>query len=177
MRDHERAAVALVRKVLAARPAAVVLLDGPSGSGKTTLAARIQAATGLGVVHLEDLYPGWSGLDAAGRHVHDGLLVPRVTGRSPSLRRWDWNRGRPGEAVHVPDGPLLIEGSGVLSAANRRLAAAAVWLDLPAEERRRRALARDGAAYEPWWDLWAEQEAGFAARERPRELADLLVAG
>ena len=176
MPDPDRAAVALVRSVLTARGArALVLLDGPSGSGKTTLAARLRAVTGIAVVHLDDLYPGWLGLEAAGRLVHDGLLVPRATGRRPSLRRWDWSAGRAGRPLAVPAGPLLVEGSGVLTGANRRLADAAIWLELPPDERRRRALARDGAAYEPWWEVWAEQEARFAARERPRRLADLVL--
>jgi uridine kinase len=177
MADQGRAALALVRAVVTARGArAVVLLDGPSGSGKTTLAACIHAATGIAVLHLDDLYPGWTGLEAAGRLVHDGLLAPRATGRSPLLRRWDWAAGREGGEIAVPAGPLLVEGSGVLTRANRRLAAAAVWLELPADERRRRALARDGATYEPWWEAWAEQEARFAERERPTELADLVLA-
>lgn len=175
MPEPLRAAVDLVRRVVAARPRAVVLLDGPSGSGKTTLAARIRAATGIGVVHLEDLYPGWSGLDAAGRLIHDGLLVPLATGRPPFLRRWDWRRGGPGGALPIPTAPLLVEGSGVLTRANRGLAAAAIWLELPEGERRRRALARDGATYEPWWEVWAQQEAAFVDRERPRELAGLVL--
>ena len=176
MPDRDRAALTLVRAVLTARrSAAVVLLDGPSGSGKTTLAERIRATTGVALVHLDDLYPGWFGLDAAGRLVHDGLLVPRATARPALLRRWDWAADRPGAPLPVPAGPVLVEGSGVLTAANRRLAAAAIWLELPTGERRRRALARDGATYEPWWDAWAEQEAEFAARERPKELADLVL--
>jgi hypothetical protein len=178
MREQARPALDLVRAVLATgRPNAVVLLDGPSGSGKTTLASTIRARTGIGLVHLEDLYPGWDGLDAAGRLVHDGLLAPRAVGRPPSLRRWDWHEGRPADAIRVPIGPLLVEGSGVLTQANRLLTAAAIWLELPLAERRRRALARDGAAYEPWWDVWAEQEARFAARELPRDLADLVLVG
>jgi hypothetical protein len=175
--DPLRPALGLVRAVLAARPDAVVLLDGPSGSGKTTLAGRIRALTGIGVVHLDDLYPGWHGLDAAGRLVHDGLLAARSSGRPVSLRRWDWDAARSGAALLVPPGPLLVEGSGVLTRANRRLSAAAIWLELPLEERRRRALARDGGTYEPWWDVWAEQEARFADRERPRGLADLVLTG
>lgn len=176
MADQDRAALALVRAVLTARgDRAVVLLDGPSGSGKTTLAARIRSATGIAVLHLEDLYPGWWGLEAAGPLVHDGVLAPRASGRPSHVRRWDWAGGRPGGELPVPAGPLLVEGSGVLTRANRRLAAAAIWLELPAGERRRRALARDGATYEPWWEVWAEQEARFAEREGPKGLADLVL--
>ena len=42
----------------------LVCVDGPAGSGKTTLAAGIAARTGAPVLHMDDLYPGWSGLRA-----------------------------------------------------------------------------------------------------------------
>jgi hypothetical protein len=48
-------------------------------------------------------------------------------------------------------------------------------VELDAQTRKARALARDGAMYEPHWDQWAEQEQRFFDRERPDRLADVIV--
>ncbi|MDQ1550836.1 MAG: hypothetical protein QOD50_258, partial [Actinomycetota bacterium] len=62
-----------------------------------------------------------------------------------------------------------------LSRANRALATFGVWVELDEPTRKARALARDGAAYEPHWDDWAAQEQRFVDRERPDFLADYVV--
>jgi hypothetical protein len=171
---------AAVRRILdaalggPARP--VVLIDGGSGSGKSTLATALVAAWPgrVSLVRLDDVYPGWGGLAAASEHVREYAL----SGEHPRWRRWDWKTERPGEWHALdPELPLIVEGCGSLSRANRALATLGVWLDLDEPERRRRALARDGALYEPYWDRWAEQERRFAEREHPRELADIVLAG
>jgi hypothetical protein len=48
-------------------------------------------------------------------------------------------------------------------------------VELDEATRKRRALARDGEAYAPYWDRWAAQEAAFIAREHPQALADRVV--
>lgn len=50
----------------------VVAVDGPAGSGKSTFAARLSAALGAPVVHLDDLIPGWTGLDQPPRGSSSG---------------------------------------------------------------------------------------------------------
>ena len=40
----------------------VIAIDGPAGSGKTTLGDAL-AERGAAVLHLDDLYDGWSGLE------------------------------------------------------------------------------------------------------------------
>lgn len=150
----------------------VVLVDGRSGAGKSTLAARLAPLLGATVVQLEDVYPGWDGLEAASEHIRTHVLASAA----PRLRRWDWAASQPGEWQQVPPGvPLVVEGSGALSRANRALATFGIWVELDAAERRRRALERDGDRYAPHWDRWAAQEDAFVARERPAELADAVV--
>jgi len=152
-------------------PRPVVLIDGGSGSGKTTLAPHLAAALGAELVHLDDFYPGWDGLEAGSRHVLDFVLSA-----TPRWQRWDWVADAPAEWHDLdPTLPLVVEGSGSLSRANRALATFGIWVELDAVTRKHRALARDGDAYAPHWDRWAAQEAAFAARERPRELADHVV--
>jgi uridine kinase len=153
---------------------AVVLVDGRSGSGKTTLARELAQALDAQLVRLDDLYPGWDGLQAASDMVHDDVLASA----EPGWRRWDWEQDEPAEWHPLdPDHDLVIEGCGALSRANRALASLGVWVELDDEARKRRALLRDGDAYAPHWDRWAAQEDAFIERERPQELADVVVSG
>jgi predicted kinase len=161
-----------VLAVIASARRPIVLIDGRSGSGKTTLGEWLAPRLGAELVRLDDLYPGWDGLQAASDQVHDEVIT-----RS-RWQVWDWARGQPGEwrglAASVP---LVIEGAGALSRANRALATFGIWVELDAVARKQRAMARDGETYAPHWDGWAAQEDAFAARERPRELADFTLYG
>jgi len=150
----------------------VLLIDGRSGAGKTVLARRLaDALPEATLVSLDDVYPGWDGL-ASGAAAVPGII------RDGRWRRWDWAADAPGEQAAVDrTGSLIIEGCGAISRASRALADHAWWLDLDDAERKRRALGRDGDTYAPHWDRWAAQEVDFAARERPRELADLVIEG
>lgn len=151
-----------------------VLVDGRSGSGKTEFARALVAAwPGAQLVRLDDIYPGWDGLQAASEHVARFVLSPE-----PRWRRWDWHASEPAEwRLLDPARPIVVEGCGALSHRNRALADLGVWVDHADAERLERAMARDGVAYELYWERWAAQEAAFIARERPALLADLLVMG
>ncbi|AOZ46755.1 cobalt ABC transporter [Acidipropionibacterium acidipropionici] len=158
-----------------ARP--VVIIDGGSGSGKTTLANRLvaslDAASGSGwqLVH-DDFYPGWTGLSAAWTVVPDQILASR----DPGYRMWDWQAGSPGERrVLGPDRPVLVEACGALTPASAALATTTVWLEADSATRKRRALARDGEMFAPWWALWAVQEELHRVRHGPQDLADVRV--
>jgi len=158
----------------------VLVIDGRSGSGKTSLADETLERIGASgrepqALRLEDLYPGWDGLT-------EGSLAVATALDRGSYRRYDWSVGRFVEEVLVERRPpLVIEGCGALTAAN--LAAAqrwagpagrvrARWLELPAAERRRRALDRDGAVFAPHWERWAAQEDAHYAVHEPWRLAD-----
>jgi hypothetical protein len=158
----------------------VLLVDGRSGSGKTTLARRLVEAWPVGrfgpvqLVHLDDVYPGWHGLAAASRIVESSILATA----DPGWTTWDWQRGVPGERRTLdPAVSVVVEGAGALTRASSTLATLRVWLELDESTRRARALGRDGATYEPWWDVWAQQEARHLAAEDPSGLADVVVDG
>lgn len=153
----------------------VVLVDGRSGSGKTELArAMVGQKPELQLVRLDDLYPGWDGLDAGSQHVHDFILAARIR----RWQRWDWVANEPAE-WHVldPSRPVIIEGCGVLSRANWALSAHTVWVELDEPTRRERVIARDGDSWIDRWDDWAVQEDAFIARENPRAIADTIIDG
>jgi len=145
----------------------ILLIDGRSGSGKTELARAIGAPQ---LVRLDDLYPGWDGLERGSAAVATLL----TTGR---WQRWDWASSTPAEWHEVDLArPLVIEGCGALSRANRALATHGVWVTLDDVTRKERALARE-PDYAPHWDAWAAQEDAFIAREDPASLADEIVDG
>lgn len=161
----------LVARARRAPGRVVVLVDGGSGAGKTTLAGELAPRLGAQLVSLDDLYPGWGGLAAGAAAVAETVLRDR----DPGWRRWDWYAEAAAEWHPVdPVRPLVVEGCGALSRAARDRASLGVWIELDAGERRRRALARDGAIFAPHWDDWARQEEAFRARENPDELADVV---
>jgi uridine kinase len=167
-----------VTRILAHRalPVETVLLDGPSGAGKSTLADALVAAWAgsVSIVRMDDIYPGWGGLSAASRHVHDSLLEPRHRGIDSRWRRHDWETGSPAEWHTVPgDRSLVLEGCGALSRRNAPLATLRIWLDADDDVRKQRALARDHGGFDAHWDDWQQQFTSFLADEQPGEAADL----
>lgn len=155
----------------------LVCLDGPAGSGKTTLATAIGELCAGVVVHMDDLYPGWSGL-AEIDALLGGVLLPLAEGRPGSYRRYDWLAGRLAETVTVEPTPLLVvEGVGTGASRFADLCTLLVWVEAPDDFRKARALRRDGHAFVPHWQRWGADEAGLFARERTRERADVIVDG
>ena len=141
----------------ATRAVPVVTIDGYSGSGKSTLAAAlVRLVNGWQVLHLDDWYPGWDGL-AAGADSARRIAAALWAGRASSYEAWDWEHGATGATIPVPLAPTIIEGCGAIEA----VADLAVWIADPGEdERRHRALARDGQIYVPHWQRWADQDLG-----------------
>jgi uridine kinase len=171
----------LAVRVLAAPPrlgpVRLVCVDGPACSGKTTLAARLAAALGdVPVVHMDDLYEGWDGLPTVAGRLSTWLLEPLRAGRPGRYRRYDWPRGEYAEWHEVPAGPaLVVEGVGSAGRAVDGLAAAKLWVEAPEDVRHARAAARDGGAFEPYWDAWAKAERAHFAAEDTRRRADLIL--
>jgi len=168
---------------------AVVAVDGPSGAGKTALAGRLAAELGAAglvvggvqVVHLDDLYPGWDGLEAVVPVVVRHVLRP-LPGNAPvTVPTWDWQRDRPGPPRVLAElGPprpavVLVEGAGAGARAVAPHLAGLIWVEAPEPVRRARALGRDGAGYAPHWSRWARQERAHFRREDTRRRADIVL--
>ncbi len=180
--DVPRPTPAGVIELALSRPATLghgrlICLDGPAGSGKTTLAAAVGAASEAVVLHMDDLYAGWSGLPVIDAQL-DGLLSPLAEGRPGSYRRYDWVAEAYAEQVEVQPTPLLVlEGVGSGAARFAALVTVLVWVEAPHDLRMARGIARDGAAFATMWETWARDEAALFAREDTRARADVVVDG
>lgn len=164
-----------------------VAVEGRSGSGKSTVAERLctaLAARGeaVAVLTMEELYPGWEGLEEAPGLLREWVLGPLARGERAVWRRYDWERGAfakewtalPGDVA--AGGVLLVEGCGAGAASVRDLLDLLVWVTVHDDERFRRLDGRgDAAVYTPYRRVWAEQEEAFHGENRPQEHADLVV--
>ncbi|MGM7776920.1 aminodeoxychorismate synthase component I [Arthrobacter sp. KNU-44] len=145
-------------------PAPVIIaIDGRSGAGKTTLAvelaARLRMHHKVSLFHLEDIYPGWNGLAAGVERYVTTVLAPLRHGDAAEWVSWDWDKHYDGRShVTLPAEIVIVEGVGAAASAARPMLDAVVWVDAPDDDRRHRAMARDGSSYEPFWDSWAAQE-------------------
>lgn len=148
-----------------------MLIDGPSGAGKSTLAdALVQAWPGNApsLVRLDDVYPGWSGLDVAGEQLARTLVPPLLRGGVGHWRRWDWAADRPGALeVSRPGHALVIEGCGAFTAGHAAPHAVRVWVEASDRVRKRRALDRDEGRFDPYWEMWDSQWRRHVRRTAP----------
>ncbi|GAB3882854.1 nucleoside/nucleotide kinase family protein [Terrabacter terrigena] len=181
---REEHVAAVVSLALGAQPrcgdVVVVAVDGPSGAGKTTLARGVELALAsagpVAVLHMDHLYPGWDGLAQAPGLLTRQVLEPLSRGEHAEYRLWSWVRDRWAGTQGVPPCRfLVVEGCGASAGPARPYAAVTVFVDADVNLRRRRGIARDGDAYGPHWQRWADQEAILFAADSTRGLADLVI--
>ena len=179
-RDFTPLLAPLLLAVAAAGSNPVILIDGPSGAGKSTLAdALVEHWPGTvrpQLVRMDNIYPGWDGLDAAVRHLQRHVLQPRHDGLPAAWQRYDWSENEAAE-WHPLDAarPLIVEGCGTLAAAHEPLGRVRVWLAADDALRKRRALDRDGEAFRAHWDQWQQEWASYLERETPEGRATLRL--
>lgn len=154
----------------------VVAIDGPSGAGKTQLARALAPELNATILHLDDIYQGWHGLEAAPGTVRADVLTPISHGEDGRTPRWDWGADEPGSDLVVPSGGvLLLDGCGSGSRVLRPYLAHLIWLDAPEDVRQQRAFDRDGDLYRKWWDVWSAQERQLFGAEHTRDAADIVL--
>ena len=158
----------------------LVCVDGPAGSGKTTLAARLAGVLGSAavVVHMDDLYAGWTMTGAAAR-LAAGVLRPLAEGRNGAYHPYDWTTGRfaPAPVPVPPAAVLVVEGCGSSPRDLDPWTTLRIWVEAPPQLRLARGLARDGAALEPEWRRWQDRESRWFATDDTRARAQLRVDG
>ncbi|MFD8568472.1 uridine kinase [Streptomyces sp. NPDC059639] len=173
---------------------ALVALEGLGGSGKSTLAAALAERCDAAVVHGDDFYRPMDQAERAAltpaegsdryfdwQRLRDEVLFPLASGRAARYGRYDWGSGAlaVGETHTVArSGIVVVEG---VYTARPELAGfydLLVYVDTPPEESMRR-LRERGHDHGPldWEARWREAEEHYTATTRPRERADLVVAG
>jgi energy-coupling factor transporter ATP-binding protein EcfA2 len=163
----------------------LVCIDGPAGSGKTTLAGQLRDALQkrsgwqVQVLHMDDFYRGWTGLDDELTGRIEAQVLAALRRQLPArYQRYDWERAAFTEWHDVPVGPALIlegVGSGAIRFADSTTLL--MWVEAPAEVRLARGVSRDGEPLREEWVRWMRLEAAFAATNRTRERADILLDG
>ena len=174
----------LARRIRAAEPrlgpTRLVCIDGPAGSGKTTLAERLAEALRpeAALVHLEDLYAGWT-LTGAVARLCAGVLRPLAEARAGAHSRYDWQAGRfATRATSIPPAAVLIvEGCGSSPRLLDPWTTLRIWVEAPEPLRTQRGLARDGAHLAAQWRRWQQLEAADFAAQDTRARADVRLDG
>lgn len=170
----------------------VIALDGPSAAGTTTLAAVLARELYASVVHMDDFYRDMPHHQRWGLTAVEGVdlyfdwqrlrreaLEPLKAGRPAPFRPYSWQPegGLAVEPVTIAPADVVI-AEGVYSARPELadLVDLAVPVETPAEERRRRMVAR-GHGSDEWWPRWGAAEEYYFDAVRPRDSFDLIVPG
>ncbi len=178
--DRCRAAPAVLPGPAGPASGRLLCVDGRAGSGKTALAAALASRVegSLRILHMDDLYEGWSGLDDLAERLRDAVVAPLAAGGLGRYRRWDWSADAWAEEHTVaPVDLLVLEGVGSGTPALDPWRSLLVWVDAPPALRRRRGIARDGPGLATAWPGWTASEDRVLARDRTRGRADVLVDG
>lgn len=156
----------------------IILIDGRAGSGKSTLAEKIQnelfrqGESMPRIIHMDDLYEGWTGLAAGAEYLQRFILSPSLTKQTASWQEYNWEIGSRDRWREFSGGtPLIIEGCGALNQFTSSIAHLSIWLEVDEQTRRARWLERDGEVFNQYFDIWAAQELDFIAREKSPTLA------
>lgn len=172
---QEALSLALARPWPPGRPR-VIAVDGPSGAGKSTLASLIARLGKAPLLHLDDMYEGWEGLDRGVRNLVEGILLPLSRGDDGAAPRYDWARGRYDGLLEVRASPLIVvEGVGSGSRDCAPHLTLLVWVEAVAESGLARAVLRDGEELRPRLLAWRELESRHHAAHGTRGRADLIV--
>lgn len=161
------------------QPARLLLIDGPSGSGKSTLADELHASlsdTGAILIRMDEIYPGWSGLDEATTILARDVLAHWRHGEPAGHALWDWRAdARAGWRDIPPRHPLIVEGCGAASGWVDDPATVLLWVEASDDTRKRRALERDAGTFDAHWEMWDAQWRRFLARADYRARADAVI--
>jgi uridine kinase len=192
MQDFHQAVTAITKQVVSLvdkNPTPIILIDGRAASGKSSLAAELknvlfkELEQAPRLIHMDDLYPGWEGLQLGSFYLNQQILQPLKSGKPAHWQMWDWQQGERGRADEPGNGwrefsggtPLIVEGCGALSRVSSELADYRIWIEAPKDLRHSRWLERDGEKFNDFWHIWAAQEDEFYEQEKSKQLADLVI--
>ncbi|MFD7160779.1 uridine kinase [Kribbella sp. NPDC059898] len=159
-------------------------IDGPAGSGKTTVAARLEARAKLrdlntSVIHMDDLYDGWTGAERGFALLRDHVLQRLADGREGRYRRYDWYKRAYDELHVVPNTVdlLIVEGVTACDRDAAHWQSLRLWVETSNQVRLDRGIERDGEALRDHWLEWMRWERDHFAEQATRSRAHVIVDG
>lgn len=154
----------------------IILIDGKSGVGKSTLAAVIASALNARLVHLDDAYPGWGGLERGRDAVIRDVVAPLSRGVAGRLETWNWETNSAGDTVVIePSEVVVVEGCGISTAESRSLASTVLWVDCDDPARLSRRENRDGSQFDAELGEWDKQVGRHIIDNDPISTATVVV--
>lgn len=164
------------------------MIDGRAGSGKSTFARLLQEQVfqetrqNPKVVHMDDIYQGWDGLEQGSLYMVEQILKPLAQNGKCDWQRWDWSQNLrggtdTGNGWRSFDGQnlLIVEGCGAVTAASLEFADLSVWVESDRKTRKERFEARDRGSFSNYWASWSAQEDAFFQDHRSQQLSELQV--
>jgi cytidylate kinase len=155
----------------------IIAVDGFSGSGKSYFARRLALELGAAVINTDDFVPGWNGLGKSIELLEEWILEPLSRGESARWHRFDWDLMTTTEWVDVtPPSALVVEGCGVGAKRLSDYYSYLIWVEADESLRLDRLPSRfDWEMYEPFVDVWAEQERNLRLGDDVAGRADLVI--
>jgi len=162
-------------------PGEVFAIDGPAGSGKTTLAAQLSKdLTSTEVIHLDDLYQGWSDAFSARftAAVINQVLIPISQRIDFNYKIYDWRSNNFHESKFIPtDKIYILEGVSSGQLQFRKYLSKLIWMDISDEIGLTKVINRDGAEILlPMQEFQKAQKLHFA-RDLTENAADFHYEG
>ena len=156
----------------------LICIDGPAGSGKTTLAAQLGAELPAQIIHMDDLYEGWTGIEQGAQHLEEWVLEPFMSGKPGRYRRYDWEKQAYSERHLVPLADrLVVEGCASATRLVDKYNPFVIWVETDRTTRLRRGLERDGEHLRQEWLTFMDQEERIYRANQTRVRAHLRLNG
>lgn len=158
--------------------ATLICIDGPAGSGKTTLAAQLAPLLPAQVIHMDDLYAGWEGIQEGVDLLERQILTPLAAGQPGKYPRYDWMARKYMERHHVPLADfLVVEGCASATRMVDRFDPLIIWVEASDDVRLARGLDRDGQDLRPQWLTFMEQERSIYEESETVDRAHIKIDG